>query len=264
VRENYFLKVGNEANVGDVVCFQGATAKNKALVAAFEQRLKKPILVSEFCHLTGAMGAALLLLDEDRKSIQISRKTAFSGLGLYKQQIPVRSEVCTLCTNHCKLSIAEVGGQPVAYGFLCGRDYEAKKRIKIENKAFDLQKSRKAAFSFDIIKSVSGGKTIGIPAALHLVENISFHCYPSKQLPVRTAQTVSNAVKLFPELNSVPRWPICTGMSIICSNRPIMFFCPSILKNHARPKKPGGNTATIPSSPLPWAQPLMVPTSSGC
>jgi predicted CoA-substrate-specific enzyme activase len=197
VRENYFLKVGNEANVGDVVCFQGATAKNKALVAAFEQRLKKPILVSEFCHLTGAMGAALLLLDEDRKSIQISRKTAFSGLGLYKQQIPVRSEVCTLCTNHCKLSIAEVGGQPVAYGFLCGRDYEAKKRIKIENKAFDLQKSRKAAFSFDIIKSVSGGKTIGIPAALHLVEDIAFwkHFFSLLSIKTITSENCPNSLK---------------------------------------------------------------------
>ncbi|MEI7673841.1 MAG: acyl-CoA dehydratase activase, partial [Deltaproteobacteria bacterium] len=53
VCENYLAKVAIEANIGDKICFQGATARNKALVAAMENRLKKPIFVSQFCHLTG-------------------------------------------------------------------------------------------------------------------------------------------------------------------------------------------------------------------
>ena len=61
VRENYLLKVGPPGRMGEVIFFQGATAKNRALVAAFEQRLQKPILVSKYCHLTGAMGTALSL-----------------------------------------------------------------------------------------------------------------------------------------------------------------------------------------------------------
>ncbi len=59
VRENYLKKVASEAHIGDHICFQGATAKNRALVAAFEQRLKKIIYVSPLCHLTGALGTAL-------------------------------------------------------------------------------------------------------------------------------------------------------------------------------------------------------------
>ncbi len=43
VTENYLKKVGVEASIGQNICFQGATAKNRSLVAAFEQRLKKPI-----------------------------------------------------------------------------------------------------------------------------------------------------------------------------------------------------------------------------
>ncbi|PKL07520.1 MAG: CoA activase, partial [Spirochaetae bacterium HGW-Spirochaetae-7] len=43
VCENYLRKVAAEKNVGDVVFFQGATAKNRSLVAAFEQRLGKPM-----------------------------------------------------------------------------------------------------------------------------------------------------------------------------------------------------------------------------
>ncbi|MBU2628197.1 MAG: CoA activase, partial [Proteobacteria bacterium] len=39
VRDNYLTKVANIGKIGRCVLFQGATAKNKALVAAFEQKL---------------------------------------------------------------------------------------------------------------------------------------------------------------------------------------------------------------------------------
>ncbi len=118
VRENYLNKVAVESAIGDTIVFQGATARNRALVAAFEQRIGKPILVSPYCHLTGALGVALTLRDEGVRS------SAFRGLGLHRKRIPLRSETCDLCTNHCKLSVAQVEGDTVAYGFLCGRDYE--------------------------------------------------------------------------------------------------------------------------------------------
>lgn len=60
VCENYLAKVAVEASIGDKICFQGATARNRALVAAFEQRLGRPIFVSPFCHLAGALGCALI------------------------------------------------------------------------------------------------------------------------------------------------------------------------------------------------------------
>ena len=71
VRENYLKKVASEAHIGEHICFQGATAKNRALVAAFEQRLKKPIYVSPLCHLTGALGTALLLKEEHKGPYQL-------------------------------------------------------------------------------------------------------------------------------------------------------------------------------------------------
>ncbi|MFW5713003.1 MAG: acyl-CoA dehydratase activase, partial [Spirochaetota bacterium] len=51
VRENYLQKVASSARIGKHVCFQGATAKNRSLVAAFEQKLDQPIYVSKYCHL---------------------------------------------------------------------------------------------------------------------------------------------------------------------------------------------------------------------
>ncbi len=64
VRDNYLSKVAHLNKIGNVICFQGATAKNHALVMAFEQKLQKPIFVSKYCHLTGALGICLLMKEE--------------------------------------------------------------------------------------------------------------------------------------------------------------------------------------------------------
>jgi predicted CoA-substrate-specific enzyme activase len=128
VRDNYLTKVANIAQIGERVVFQGATARNRALVAAFEQKLNKPIHVSRYCHLTGALGIALMA--RQMKEQGALPESSFRGFNLWKERIPVRQEVCSLCTNHCKITIAEVKGQTLAYGFLCGRDYQTKKRVK--------------------------------------------------------------------------------------------------------------------------------------
>ncbi len=142
VRENYLLKVATEKNIGKTIFFQGATAKNKALVAAFEQRLQKPILVSKYCHLTGALGTALILRDEKQP------ETSFMALDFHKKSIPISSEVCEFCTNHCKISVADVDGQQVAYGFLCGRDYDTHTYVHKDSGAFDLLQERKKLSRF--------------------------------------------------------------------------------------------------------------------
>jgi predicted CoA-substrate-specific enzyme activase len=170
VRENYLRKVATESHIGDAIFFQGATAKNKALVAAFEQRLGKPIMVSKFCHLTGAMGCALTLLDENRRRPRST--TRFRGIDLCKETIAVRTEVCALCTNHCKISIAKVGQEELCYGFLCGRDYHDQRYMPPKSKAFNLLTERRKVFEFRRHKASGDGITIGIPAAMHLLEDL--------------------------------------------------------------------------------------------
>ncbi|MCF8095502.1 MAG: acyl-CoA dehydratase activase [Desulfobacteraceae bacterium] len=180
VRENYLTKVAVEANIGRVVCFQGATAKNRSLVAAFEQRLEQPIHVSAYCHLTGALGAALHLAD---KSFAESR---FRGLDLYKADIPVRSEVCQLCTNHCKITVAEMADGPVAYGFLCGRDYETRHYVDNNRAGFDLVKTRHRVFKPNETAPQNPEVTLGIPAALYLYEDVSMWVDFFRRLGMKT------------------------------------------------------------------------------
>lgn len=168
VRENYLYKVANEVNIGNTILFQGATAKNKALVAAFEQRLHKPIQVSKYCHLTGALGTALVLVDE---GISSSR---FRGIDLYKRDIPLCFETCELCTNHCKISLAQIKGEIVAYGFLCGRDYDTQQFVPNNNSGFDLMRERDKAFRFEAKTEYREEFTIGLPAGLYLFEDLRF------------------------------------------------------------------------------------------
>lgn len=71
VRDNYLSKVAHLNKIGNVICFQGATAKNHALVMAFEQKLQQPIFVSKYCHLTGALGVCLLMQEELSQKVSI-------------------------------------------------------------------------------------------------------------------------------------------------------------------------------------------------
>ncbi len=196
VRDNYMTKVATEAKIGDTILFQGATAKNRALVAAFEQRLKKPIHVSKYCHLTGALGVALTLKDMDTQvafSINNEQTVAahsdeqtinttlgehqygsrFRGFDLWRLKIPVRLETCQLCTNNCKLTIIEIGSDTVAFGFLCGRDYGTDHYVAKEEN-FHLLKARKKSVTLPHPCKVKQPFTIGIPAALHIVEDLDF------------------------------------------------------------------------------------------
>lgn len=165
VRDNYLTKVASIGKIGNTVLFQGATAKNRALVAAFEQKLEKPIHVSRYCHLTGALGVALTLKDQG-----IDRKQ-FRGFDLWKTPIPVRQEVCKLCMNRCKLTIADINHETVAFGFLCGRDYKDERYVA-KQEHFHLIRSRKPALKLPEISPPESGFTLGIPAGLYLVEDL--------------------------------------------------------------------------------------------
>jgi len=168
IAENYLSKVAAEKHIGRAICFQGATAKNRALVAAMEQRLGRPIHVSRFCHLTGAIGAALELADAG------VRATRFRGLTLWRKTIPTRVEICPLCANHCKITVADLGGERVASGFLCGRDYDGSSRVDRNRSGFSLLKERKKAFVLPELRPGLSGPTLGLPSTLHLADDLEF------------------------------------------------------------------------------------------
>ncbi|MCX7029767.1 MAG: acyl-CoA dehydratase activase [Spirochaetes bacterium] len=201
VRENYLQKVARGAVMGSRICFQGATAKNRALVAAFEQGLGKPVFVSEYCHLTGALGAALALRDRDGAGAGV---TAFRGFdAVLAREVPIRAETCGLCANHCRLCIAEVAGETVAFGFLCGRDYNTHRYVNANRSGFDLAAERRRAFEAEGMLPASaaarpGMPTLGLPAALGLVAEMPLwrRFFAELGVPVVTSEDCGDATAL--------------------------------------------------------------------
>jgi len=116
VRDNYLTKVAQPQKIGSVIVFQGATGRNAALVKAFEQKLGRPVYVSPYCHIAGALGVSLIL-----KERGVRLNPAFRS-ELDRIQIQMREEVCTLCANHCKISRIQIGGEEIGFGYLCGRE----------------------------------------------------------------------------------------------------------------------------------------------
>jgi hypothetical protein len=213
--------------------FSGATAKNKSAVAAFEQQLNKPIYVSEYCHLTGALGTAIMLQEEHIRS------TGFRGLGICREEINIETETCSLCTNNCCISLATVSAEKVAYGFMCGRDYGTQHYISGNKTGFDLLESRKKIFSFEPVSALRKNLTIGIPATLHLFEelslwkrffsNLSIHTITSENYrdPLKTGKSLAGAEFCAP-INSI------FGHVVYLSDKVDYIFLPVLLQTRER------------------------------
>jgi len=133
VVQNYLNKVvGNRPVSKEKVFFQGATARNAGLVAAFEKFLNREIVVNQSCHVMGALGAALIA----KKKIESEKlTTSFRGMDIFKKDIKMTSETCHICSNVCRITFAEIEGytEKPSWGYMCGREPEEKKAKYKEN-----------------------------------------------------------------------------------------------------------------------------------
>ena len=77
----FFNKVVGDRHVGKKIFFQGGTAFNKGVVAAFEKVCGKPITVPSHHDVTGAIGAAILAMKE-----KTWEKSGFKGFDLSKRR----------------------------------------------------------------------------------------------------------------------------------------------------------------------------------
>ena len=79
--QNYLNRVVGDRRIGNRIFFQGGTAANLAVVAAFEKVTGKKIHVPEHHDVTGAIGAAMLAM----KEMAPGQKTRFKGLDCAKK-----------------------------------------------------------------------------------------------------------------------------------------------------------------------------------
>lgn len=167
---NYLNRVVGRRKIGDNICFQGGTAFNKAVWAAFETVTGKPIMVPEHHEVTGALGAAAIAAEYMKKNAQT--KSKFKGFeNLIKAEYTVESFMCEHCSNHCEIKKVQLAdSEPLFYGSRCDR-YNVKKKTQKTSRfaAFEFRQNKLLEFAGINLKSkISNLKsqTIGIPMAL--------------------------------------------------------------------------------------------------
>jgi len=119
VARNYLDKVVAGRPVGEHVLFQGGTASNRAVVAAFRQLLGKPVQVHPYNRLSGAMGAALLVRDAQQAG-DLTGASGFRGVDACRGELE-KSFECRRCVNRCQVNRFRSGAQVFFFGDTCER-----------------------------------------------------------------------------------------------------------------------------------------------
>ena len=91
---NYLNRLVRERKIGDCIFFQGGTAYNDAVAAAFAQILGKEIIVPPHNGVMGAIGMALLARERMGRTGEV---TTFRGWDLSAVDYTVKDFVCKHC-----------------------------------------------------------------------------------------------------------------------------------------------------------------------
>jgi predicted CoA-substrate-specific enzyme activase len=115
--QNYLHRVVGGRRIGSRILFQGGTAHNKGVVAAFGAVLGRDVSVPDHHDVTGAIGAALLAKEE-----KAGGPSAFRGFGTSTQSYTQDSFTCSHCSNNCEIHrVLLEGGRQLLYGGRCER-----------------------------------------------------------------------------------------------------------------------------------------------
>ena len=169
---NYLNRVVGDRRIGDNIFFQGGTAANLGVVAAFEKVTCKKITVPENHDVTGAIGVAILAMEEKDPKMP----TKFKGFDLSKKKYTLTSFECRDCSNICDIKKVVVEGDtPLYYGSRCEK-YDVSMAAKKDNPLPDLYKEREKILfsSYKGKKLPEDAPAIGIPRMLYMYEMYPF------------------------------------------------------------------------------------------
>lgn len=168
---NYLNRVVRDRKIGDVIFFQGGTAYNDAVAAAFTAILNKEIIVPPHNGVIGAIGAALLA----RKRVnQANRKTMFRGFNLGTVNYTLKNFTCKGCPNYCDVSEFDVEGEKTYWGDQCSERYRIKAKSEKKSLIDNLIKSRQQLLLEGYRENVNGGPKIGLPRSLYYHDRFPF------------------------------------------------------------------------------------------
>jgi predicted CoA-substrate-specific enzyme activase len=209
VATNYINRVVRGRKIGEVIFFQGGTAYNDAVAAAFSSILGKRIIVPPFNGVLGALGVALLARD---KMLNDPRPSTFRGFDLDKVDYDIFEFTCKGCTNFCQMQRFTVEGEQTYWGDKCSERY--RKAVKCEHEPVidNLIEYRRNLLLEDYDPDFGDGPVVGIPLCMSTYEWGPFWFNVLRELGIRvllSEPTTNQIVKLGLEsVVSEPCFPI--------------------------------------------------------
>lgn len=179
---NYLNRVVRGRKIGDHIFFQGGTAYNDSVAAAFSKVLGKKIIVPPHNGVIGAVGAALLAQEEMKSGSKI---TKFHGFDIEKVPYTIKEFTCGACSNNCDVQMFKVKDTKTYWGDKCSERYRKKVRTNRKPVIKDLFAERQKLLFGDYIpgkdnggpaspKPRQGGPTIGFPRSLYFFDRFPF------------------------------------------------------------------------------------------
>jgi predicted CoA-substrate-specific enzyme activase len=171
VAYNYINRVVRGRKIGSSVFFQGGTAYNDSVAAAFSNILGKPIVVPPHNGVMGAIGAALLA----REKVGARGGTSsFRGYDIDRINYSLREFTCQGCTNYCDIQEFTVEGEKTYWGDKCSERYRKRARVERSPVLDDLLALRDEELSRCTVDQPARGPIVGIPRCLLFYDQLPF------------------------------------------------------------------------------------------
>ena len=170
---NYLEKVVGRRPLGERIVFQGGVASNRAVVAAFESVLGRPVHVHPYNRISGAIGAALAAREARARA---GEESPSRFLGFERPERPVvRAFECPHCANRCEVNVLETAAGPAGrafFGDTCERYTSGSggSACGVPNLAEEYARRCEVLFT----GGGTPGLTIGIPRASSLMGALPF------------------------------------------------------------------------------------------
>ena len=183
---NYLNRVVRGRHIGNVIYFQGGTAYNDAVAAAFAGLLGKRITVPPYNGVVGAIGMALIARQWHAATNGRSR---FRGYHLDRLQLATRDFVCRACSNLCDIKEFTIEGQKSYWGDKCSdkfRKPSATGRQPVIDDLFACREKIVEDFAAAAPTPAADAMLVGIPRAMSTFDRYPFWQRYFAELGIRT------------------------------------------------------------------------------
>lgn len=170
---NYLNRVVRGRNIGKTIFFQGGTAYNDAVAAAFSVILQKTIIVPPHNGVIGAIGMALIARD---RVVGRGEKSRFRGFDLSRVDISSRDFVCRACSNYCEMKEFIIGGEKSYWGDQCSDKFRKRSRTDRQPVIEDLVSLRDELLEAELKPHRETRQAVGIPRTMYFYDRFPFWC----------------------------------------------------------------------------------------